>query len=298
MGRSWKGRCELLRHCDNTRTDKSGVSVQKIVETTLEPTTQPSTAPTTWNTPRWVEILDDTTTCANGHRISRPCKKHCSYDYCQEKCAENDSCTFFYRSPNGRCELFNSCTNTRTSNGVTVQKFIPTTLEPSYAPTTPSPSNAPTPETHDTLVFRQTFPFKWPRGVWSRNTDDADANNYAILDELESFRVNGAFHFRLVWPEDDEGVSYEWLQTSNPLTETAQGYEPLHVPYTGRHWGGLEPSQNALMDGSVGSSNWFYAIGSHRLWKGQGYPSYAKTRSDNFYPQLQVELYVVTPIRQ
>lgn len=113
--------------------------------------------------------------------------------------------------------------------------------------------------------------------------------------------MNGAFHFRLVWPEDEEGVSYEWLQTSNPLTESAAGYEPLHIPYTGRFWGGLEPSTSALMDGSVGSSNWFYAVGSYKLWKGnysQGYPSYAKTRSDNRYPQTQVELYVVTPVRQ
>jgi hypothetical protein len=296
--RNWKGRCELLRNCDVATSDKNGVSVQKVIATTLEPSTVPSLAPTTWNAPRWLEILDDSTTCANTHRILRPCKKDCSRAFCREQCAENDSCSFFYTSPNGRCELFDSCTNTREANGVTVQKFIPTTLEPTSAPTTPAPSKAPTPEMEETLVFRQTFPYKWDSGVWSKNAEDPSRNNYAILDQLEQFRFRGAFHFKLVWPNDAEGVYYEWTQTSNPTSENAAGYVAIHAPYTERYWGGLEPSQNALMDGSVGHSNWFYAVGAYRLWKGQGYPSYAKTRSDNVYPQTQVELYVVAPVQQ
>jgi len=330
------GRCELYRYCSSTR-NFNGITVEKRVATTLEPSfaptvssttsipttstptngptvqptdapttaqpsfqpsSSPSTSPTTWNTPRWLEVLDGSTTCANRHRISRPCRKHCSRAFCQEKCEENTSCAFFYLSNNGRCELFDSCSTTNSRNGVTVQKFIPTTLEPTPSPTTPSPSDAPTPEMEETLLFRQTFPFKWESGVLSFNADDASSANYAILDQLEQFRFDGSFHFRLVWPNDEEGVYYEWLQTSNPLTEDAAGYVPIHAPYTARSWGGLEPSQNALMDGSVNHSNWFYAVGAHRLWKGQGYPSYAKTRKDNRYPQTQVELYVVAPVRQ
>lgn len=153
-------------------------------------------------------------------------------------------------------------------------------------------------EMQETLLLRQTFPFKWDADVWSLNANDATSDNYAILDQLEQFRFDGSFHFRLVWPNDEEGVYYEWLQTSNPLTEDAAGYVPIHAPYTERYWGGLEPSQNALMDGSVNHSNWFYAVGSYRLWKGQGYPSYAKTRRDNRYYQSQVELYVVAPVQQ
>jgi len=294
--RNWKGRCELLRNCDVAVQDKSGVSVQKVIETTLEPSSFPSVSPTTWNTPRWIEVLDSTTTCATEHKLSRPCKKDCSRAFCQEKCDENDACAFFYNSPNGRCELFDSCTNTRTANGVTVQKFVPTTLEPTAVPTTPSPSNAPTPVMEEVLLLRQTFPFKWERDVLSKNADDASSSNYAILDRLEEFRFRGSFHFRLVWPNDEEGIYYEWLQTSNPVSEDIAGYVPIHAPYTGRSWGGLEPSQNALMDGSVNHSNWFYAVGSYKLWRGQGYPSYAKTRSDNNYPQTQIELYVVAPL--
>jgi len=57
---------------------------------------------------------------------------------------------------------------------------------------------------------------------------------------------------------------------------------------------GLEVSNSALMDGSVGHSNWFYAVGSHSLWRG-GIPSYAKSDNDNLYPQQAVELYVADP---
>eukprot|EP00493_Phyllostaurus_siculus_P022043 UN22374 len=97
----------------------------------------------------------------------------------------------------------------------------------------------------------------------------------------------------MVWPGDD--IVYEWSQTSNPVSESVEGYEAISVPFTGRYWGGLEPSTAALMDGSVNSGYWFYAVGSHGLWNG-GIPSYAKSHHDAGYPQQAVELYVNSPV--
>merc|ERR1711953_416757 len=146
-----------------------------------------------------------------------------------------------------------------------------------------------------TLLIRQTYSSK----VWGNeldfNVDDPDNDNYAILSTIEDYRSNdGRFYFELTWPQADEEVIMEWSQTSNPLTEDVTGYEAINIPYTGRGWGGLEPSGQALMDGSVignFKSNWFYAVGSNRPWEG-AIPAYAKADNDYTYPQDQVELYV------
>jgi len=147
-----------------------------------------------------------------------------------------------------------------------------------------------------TLLIRQTSTSKFfTADEFEVNPEDPENDNYAILNEMEDFRSNdGRFYFRLTWPNADEDVTYEWSQSSNPLFEDVSGYEAIDVPYTGRGWGGLEPSTNALMDGSVlgnFASNWFYAVGSFRIWGG-GIPAYAKADNDNNYAQDQVELYV------
>jgi len=150
-----------------------------------------------------------------------------------------------------------------------------------------------------TLMIRQTITSEvWTRDALEVNSDDPDNDNYAILNQLEQFRSSdGKFYFKLTWPNANEDVTMEWSQTSNPLVEDVVGYEPIDVPYTGRGWGGLEPSSQALMDGSVlGSfkSNWFYAVGAYNNWPtgSDKLPGYAKADNDNSYAQTQVELYV------
>ena len=63
------------------------------------------------------------------------------------------------------------------------------------------------------------------------------------------------------------------------------------MPYVVFNWGGLEPSDDALMDGSVGSDWWHYAVGAYRLYSG-GIPSYGETDTSPALPQQKVELYV------
>jgi hypothetical protein len=148
-------------------------------------------------------------------------------------------------------------------------------------------------------MIRQTITSEvWTRDALEVNSDDPDNDNYAILNQLEQFRSSdGKFYFRLTWPNANEDVTMEWSQTSNPLVEDVVGYEPIDVPYTGRGWGGLEPSSQALMDGSVlgtFKSNWFYAVGAYNNWPtgSNKFPAYAKADNDNSYAQTQVELYI------
>ena len=128
------------------------------------------------------------------------------------------------------------------------------------------------------LVSRQTFTaddtWKRSENQWSVNAKDASADQYSTLDTLEQHRdADGAFTFRLVWPGSN---SQTWRQTSNPVTGAprggVEGYEPIDVPYTGCAWGGLERGEGAsLLDGSINSGNWWYAVGA-KLGHGGGIP--------------------------
>lgn len=149
------------------------------------------------------------------------------------------------------------------------------------------------------LAFRQTMPFLWNHDMvtneqtWEQglNMKDKDNDNYAILHWMDKLRPGGRYYFKMVWPEDPD-VYYTWSQTNDPLYENIAGYEAGHIPFTGKSWGGLEPSETAIMDGSVKSSESFYSVGAYATFNG-GYPSYAKNAWDWNYPQQQVELYAL-----
>ncbi|CAK0892548.1 unnamed protein product [Prorocentrum cordatum] len=130
-----------------------------------------------------------------------------------------------------------------------------------------------------TLLARQTYPYLFSSGEWSKNAGDPGNDNYAILDQLETFRSgDGKFTFKLSWPGSG-AQDQVWKQSLNPVTSPGQqstrpvaGYEAVSVPYTGLYWGGLEgSSQDALLDGSVAFYYWWYAVGAfHSI--GGGYP--------------------------
>ncbi len=106
----------------------------------------------------------------------------------------------------------------------------------------------------------------------SKNNDNTDAELYSILGNLEEFKRDGKFEFWLHYPElnTSEGGNH-WTQTSNPATDSISGYTAVTVNDTTRYWGGLEKTNNAtLINGSVGHSNWFYAIGAKSYWPSNG----------------------------
>jgi hypothetical protein len=114
------------------------------------------------------------------------------------------------------------------------------------------------------------------------NEADPDAELYSILKHLERLRnPDGTLEMRINWP--DSGISGRniWRQDSNPTTAPVVGYQPVDVDYTDQYWAGLElsTSGSTYLDGSVGHSNWFYAIGSHAAWSG-GIPAYGPAATD------------------
>lgn len=117
-----------------------------------------------------------------------------------------------------------------------------------------------------------------------------------LLDSLEN--VNGKYEFLLQYPDDEYyNEKYNrWIQKNNPCNEYvtttstgeafAEGYEAVHIDWTARYWGGLTRQQPltstsinpTYLSGSVGHSNWYYAIGCSSSWSG-GIPAenYANT---------------------
>lgn len=141
-----------------------------------------------------------------------------------------------------------------------------------------------------TLVFRQTMPHLWEvhgANPWSVNADDPYSDMYSILDQLEKFRgADGKFELKMQWP-DTWNI---WRQTSNPTQPgEVTGYSPIDVQHTGENFGGLEWHEdqgNTMIDGSIGSANWFYSIGVEADWQGK-IPAFDGSGAD------QVELYVL-----
>jgi len=144
----------------------------------------------------------------------------------------------------------------------------------------------PQPKWH--LVLRQQNGFWFKKGQWSLNADDPNNANFAILDQLESFKRNGKFEFKLRWPKD--GLQDQvWTQTSNPVTGApqggAQGYQAISAPHSSNRWGGLENGGTySLLDGTVNHGNWYYSVGSFQKWS-SGIPGPAS-------PVNEVELWV------
>ena len=119
------------------------------------------------------------------------------------------------------------------------------------------------------------------------------SDKYSILSKLESFRpnTNSPFEFRIKYPTDTNGSNI-WKQTSNPTHQKVTGYKPIKIDWTHEYWGGLEYCEHlsALIDGSVNSDNWFYAIGAASKHE-DGIPSCSNV-NNNGSTANDVELWV------
>jgi hypothetical protein len=105
----------------------------------------------------------------------------------------------------------------------------------------------------------------------SYNTGKPLSDRYSILTSLESMRSKkGNFTFKIDWP--GYAPRNIWQQKTNPAVDQAiTGYIPLSIQASTSGWGGLERNctigcVDAFMDGSVGSTGWYYGIGSYAGW--------------------------------
>jgi len=112
-----------------------------------------------------------------------------------------------------------------------------------------------------------------------------------LLDYFEN--INSKYEFLLEYPDDAPTSYNRWIQNNNPCNEFvptssteelyADGYEAVHIDWSSQHWGGMtrhSSSTTAIsgtyLSGSVGSTNWFFAIGACSSY-GSGIPSYNST---------------------
>jgi len=128
-------------------------------------------------------------------------------------------------------------------------------------------------------VYRCTTLLNQATGVFKSVPDWISSSQLGTLrDNGEQFRgKDGKFEFKITW---DTGKAQHWKQTSNPMVHPgctrncgATGYEAIDISSTASKWGGLEYSgSSAVLDGSVNSDNWWYAVGSTRKF-GAGLPA-------------------------
>jgi hypothetical protein len=78
------------------------------------------------------------------------------------------------------------------------------------------------------------------------------------------------------------------------MTLSRLGYQPVTLACDTDSFGGLEYNEasQSLLDGSVGTSLWFYAIGDYGTssWGQDGIPACSQLP-----PQMMTELYVASP---
>jgi hypothetical protein len=160
-----------------------------------------------------------------------------------------------------------------------------------------------------TLVFRHDASDGYFSGVdeaanVNQDNPGLSTKKYSILNQLEAFKRDGKFQFRINWPSYTKRNI--WYQTSNPTEDVdVAGYQGISVDSTSNYWGGLEfgngshgPNNydGSYLDGSVNHSSWFYAIGSYIQWGGtvgcyNAIPA-ANTVAGNYCGVQTVELWV------
>ena len=133
----------------------------------------------------------------------------------------------------------------------------------------------------------------------TKNEDNPDAQLFSILNQLEKYRgSDGNFQFKLCYPELNK--CNEWIQSSNPATETTiRGFKPISLAFKtngiGHAWAGLGKSSSnkyseVLIDDAPAYMNSHCAIGACAYWPGK--PMIPGPRGENGI--TKVNLYVMT----
>ena len=122
----------------------------------------------------------------------------------------------------------------------------------------------------------------WAEAKETNTNAPTASDKYSILSKLEYFRFStkNYFEFRLKYPTDYPTQKNIWKQKSNPTFETIKGYVPISIDWTDNRWGGLEyapisgtGSNATFITGTVGYSDWWYAIGANAVFR-SGIPAF------------------------
>ena len=114
---------------------------------------------------------------------------------------------------------------------------------------------------------------------------------YSIINRLAGFQRSGQYELKINWPGSGSSIRNWWTQTSNFVSTPVSGYASVSVQTSANGWGGLEPGPpgQALADGSVGTGNFWYAIGLTSVWVGySGTPSSTDIPPDGNAPAAEL----------
>ena len=119
--------------------------------------------------------------------------------------------------------------------------------------------------------------------VLDTNPGNPNADLYSILGQLDQFKIENNFYFRLCYPElkgkDDSSCNY-WSQSSNPATDsTISGFKPISLAFTknsyGQEWTGLGKNIHkyafTYIDDAPNEGNWYSAVGAFSFWPAKPY---------------------------
>ena len=117
-----------------------------------------------------------------------------------------------------------------------------------------------------------------------------EQEKYSIIGIATKFRrMRGKYEFLLYYPAFKDKYN-QWKQTIFPLYESdslpgnTTGYEKIHIDWEDYGWRGLAYNTHisegashpsSLLDGSLSSGTWYYAIGKYKDapgWTGNGIP--------------------------
>ena len=103
---------------------------------------------------------------------------------------------------------------------------------------------------------------------------DSICSNLGNIETLKGAAAN--YHLKLDHTVDSTTVTYEWTQTSSPLsTSLTVGYTAISVPLltTVYPFAGLSANitDRAIMDGTTSADDWCHAVGG-KEWAWNGIP--------------------------
>lgn len=143
-----------------------------------------------------------------------------------------------------------------------------------------------------------------------KNIQTTDRYSRLYLLDDDTYKNNdGYFEFMLCYPRDT--IEYNrWIQKDSPCNlytgtgagTEVPGYARKNVDWDDGNWGGLERNSEdpdtilyTYLDGSVGFSNWWYALGAIQTYpspKGIGIPGYSSINHRSVVISGPVELWI------
>jgi len=118
---------------------------------------------------------------------------------------------------------------------------------------------------------------------WEEAKSSNTSDKYSVLGNIANYKNSSNWEFMLQYPDLSSTAYNRWTQTSNPVTtyDSITGYSGVHIDWSSNYWGGLALTSSgvALLDGSPGTSSWFYGIGAGEKFY-NGVPSYSPATSN------------------